>query len=95
MKAPDHPEYPHEQANLQRTLEALAGRLESLAQANLITAYENAAEALLMQYRAEYRAMQNVSSSPYFARIDFVPTPKSKPRRTTSARRASSTATTR
>ncbi|MGH2592180.1 MAG: hypothetical protein ACRDGG_01560, partial [Anaerolineae bacterium] len=73
MKAPDHPEYPHEQANLQRTLEALAGRLESLAQANLITAYENAAEALLMQYRAEYRAMQNVSNSPYFAQIDFVP----------------------
>ena len=73
MKAPDHPEYPHEQANLQRTLGALAGRLESLAQANLITAYENAAEALLMQYRAEYRAAQNVSNSPYFARIDFVP----------------------
>ncbi len=73
MKAHDHPEYPHEQASLQRTLAALAARLESLAQTNLITAYENAGEALLMQYRAEYRALQNVSHSPYFARIDFVP----------------------
>ncbi len=74
MKAEDHPEYPTEQANLQRTLHALAARLEALAQANLITAYEDAAEALLAQYRAEYRALQNVSHSPYFARVDFVAT---------------------
>lgn len=73
MKAEDHPEYASEQANLQRTLTALAARLEALVQANLITAYEDAAEALLAQYRAEYRALQNVSHSPYFARIDFVP----------------------
>ena len=73
MKAQDHPEYLHEQANLQHTLQALAARMEALATANLMTAYDNAAESLLMQYRTEYRALKGMSGSPYFARIDFVP----------------------
>lgn len=79
MKAQDHPEHPHEQAKLQDTLKALAARMESLAQANLTTAYDNAAESLLMQYRAEYRALKNVTSSPYFARIDFAPGDRQQP----------------
>ena len=74
MKAQAHPEYPEERDSLQRMLEALAARIaEGLAQANLTTAYDNAAEALLMQYRAEYRALKRVSDSPYFARVDFAP----------------------
>lgn len=73
MNAQDHPEYAQEHAHLQRALETLASRLEALAQADLMTAYDNAAEALLMQYRAEYRALKSVSDSPYFARVDFAP----------------------
>ncbi|HKZ83643.1 MAG TPA: UvrD-helicase domain-containing protein [Anaerolineae bacterium] len=73
MKAQHHPEYHPEWTNLEHTLEALAARIESLAQANLMTAYDNAAEALLMQYRAEYRALKSVLDSPYFARVDFAP----------------------
>ena len=73
MNAQDHPEYTQEYAHLQGTLEALAARLEALEQANLTTAYDNAAEALLMQYRVEYRALKSASDSPYFARIDFTP----------------------
>ena len=73
MKAQAHPEYPHEEARLRHMLVALDARMDELAQANLITAYENAREALLMQYRAEYRALRNVAGSPYFARIDFIP----------------------